>query len=84
MQIFSLLDMKSNGIHQGFFSINAATAIREVTEHVAQGRIPSNYATDYALYLVGDQDNENMRITALENPKHIIDLREIVQEVENG
>lgn len=82
MQIFSYKDIRAEAGQPVFPSINASTAIRETEEHIRQGRIPLSYASDYALYLLAEFDPTTMRVTPLEDPKHIIDVVEIVKEIE--
>ena len=78
--LFRYRDMKANGHEPVFQSVNAATAIRESQEHIRSGRIPSAYAHDFALYQVGEEDSETGRIFPLEDPKHVIDLLELIEQ----
>lgn len=82
-KIFRYYDMRAEAAQPVFPSINVATAIRETTDHISSGRIQRSYAQDFALYLVADDDPITMRVTPLENPKHILDLKEIVKELSN-
>lgn len=66
-----------------FPSINASTAIRETMEHISSGRLPANYASDFALFQVATFDPESGRVTPMD-PKHVIDCLEIVKDVEDN
>lgn len=81
-QIFNYFDKKAMASLPCFPSINSATAIRETLEHLRTGRIPRAHATDFAIYLVADQDPETMRVLGLESPKHILDVHELLKELD--
>lgn len=80
--IFAFKDMPAEAGLDPFPSINAFTAIRETREHIINNRIPKTMARDFALYQLAEYDALTLRVTPLPDPKHIIDVSEIVLEVE--
>ena len=78
MEIFRLYDTKADAWLPIFTSHNTATAIRAVEESIAQGQAP--HAEDLALYLVGFDDPDNGTIHGELNPKHIVYLRDLIQD----
>lgn len=82
MDIFALMDTKAEAAREPFPSVNAATALRAIEAEIKDGRMPTLFACDFALYHVGRFDPISMRITPID-PKHIIDLREFVNGPES-
>lgn len=83
MKLFHIFDTKANGTYQRFHAINAATAIRTLTDAIARGEINSAFTYDYALYEIGEEDPANdLRFFALEDPKHVIDLHELLGDAQ--
>lgn len=81
MDIFALMDMKAEAARDPFPSVNAATALRAIEEEMRAGRMPTSFASDFALYHVGRFDPISMRLTPID-PKHILDLVELVHAME--
>lgn len=83
MKIYNLFDRKAGGISKRFFSINAQTAIREVSEVIQEKQLA--HFEDLELFETGDQDDETMLIVGHQSPKHIINLGELAPiEAING
>lgn len=75
--LFRYRDMKAQAYEPVWQSVNSATAIRESQAHLEAGRISPTYASDYALFQVGEEDPVTGRIESME-PKHILDLVELI------
>jgi len=78
MNTFTLKDMKAGAFNRPFSSVNAATAIREIEHSVQDGQNP--FIEDMALYQTGTFDPETGRTEGLPEPKHILDLKDLVVE----
>ena len=81
--IFRYYDMRAEAALPVFQSTNVATAIRDTKDLLIQGRLNRVHASDFALYQVGTTDDPNLRIEHLQDPKHILDLVEIIREIED-
>ncbi len=77
MKHFSLKDMKAEAFNRPFPSQNRATAIREISTQIESDEKLSSYASDFALYEVGDFDENNGRWTIPADPIHILDCIEM-------
>lgn len=68
--IFTVLDMAAKRFTEPFFAANEEVAIRSFREAVnSDGHPFSKFPEDYALYKVGDWDNESGAIVPLEPVK---------------
>lgn len=69
--MFTIYDSKAEAYLQPFFSINIETAKREFTKHI-NGDTPFNeFPEDYALFYLGDFDQEEGKFTLQITPQHV-------------
>ena len=82
MKLYRFKDKVLEGFEPMFQSANDATAIRATEDHLEHGRIPKRMASDMALYCVGEDNVVTGRPTINAEPKHIIDLVELLENVD--
>lgn len=80
LQAFSIYDRKGLLYHTPFFAVNDATAIRMVTDLVADantsvGRHPS----DYVLFAVGTYSDQNGSLEPSLPLRHVVDVQALVR-----
>lgn len=80
-KIYSIYDIKSESFAMPFYAVNDAVAIRTVQDAMAQPEIPlARYPNDFAIYYLGEFEEETGLINPAEMPCHIIILAQIRQE----
>lgn len=71
-QVFAIRDAKADAFLQPFFSQTIGTACRAVTEATSDSNHPfGKHAEDYALFQLGEFDDNQGRFKLLPQPLHI-------------
>lgn len=79
MEIFRLYDTKAEGWLPIFTEHNSATAIRALTQKIAEGQAPN--FEDMALFHVGTDDPDDTGQVYGHLPKHVVYLADLSAEV---
>lgn len=83
LQLFSIRDTKAEAFNRPFTSQNPAMAMREIQTAVNQSDNPmKTYAEDFALYLVGEFDEQTGNLTGMMEPHHICSILDLVNKDE--
>lgn len=77
-QLFRYKDLRAQAFQDPWPSVNVATALRAAKDLLTNGTMPSHYAEDFELWLVGQFDTEGP-VEGLP-PKQIINLKELVND----
>lgn len=79
MQVYSILDNVSGNYGNPQLGTNDATAIRATKDLINRDENIRNHASDYALYRIGEFDDQTARIEPLEKPELLLKLGTIQQ-----
>ena len=82
--MFRFKDHKAEMFQDPWMSVNEATAIRNAQDLLREGTMPSAYAADFSLYLVAEDDPLSGRVLPLDDPKHVIDLVELLETTDGA
>lgn len=82
--LFRYKDHRAEMFQEVFTSVNVATALRSAADLLKNGSMPAHYAADFSLYQVAEEDPASGRVLPLDDPKHIIDLVDLLPEVNHG
>lgn len=74
-QVFTIRDSKANAYLQPFFMPNEAVATRAM-DNCLRDKGHAFYANpeDFALYILGDYDDETGKFVLLDSPQHLFNL----------
>lgn len=75
--IFRMFDKKANTYSKPFTSLNKMTVTRDIQSGIGDDDPHRTYADDYALYLVGEFEDELPDLTPVD-PEQIFALSEIL------
>lgn len=85
--LFRFMDVVADAAMPVFQSTNTMTAVRDIRDQIKSQKVPRDLAKDLALYQVGETSENpgELRITAFQDPKFVMDLKEVIKDIdENG
>lgn len=72
LKVFSIMDTQVSHYSQPFFAPTIGHALRSFAEHCKlPDNLPNRYPQDFALYLLGDFDDESGAFTQADKPTRI-------------